>query len=100
MKSVLFFVLTAIILLLFCNKNLARQTPNKAYDYTLAKQLGADERGMKMYVPAILKSGTATGLTQPQRDSIFAGHFKNIDRLAREGKLPQIHNHLRKYAVE
>ena len=83
------FLLSTFFLssLLLCLSGLAQQKPNKDYDSTLAKKLGADERGMKMYVLAILKSGTATGLTQQQRDSIFAGHFKNINRLAKEGKL-------------
>ena len=87
MKKVFSSFTIFLAFFLFCLPGFAQQTPNKDYDSTLAKKLGADERGMKMYVLAILKSGTATGLTQPQRDSIFAGHFKNINRLAKEGKL-------------
>lgn len=73
--------------LLFFSYYSIGQAPNKDFDSTLAKKLGADQIGMKMYVLAILKSGTATGLSQQQRDSIFAGHMKNINRLANEGKL-------------
>jgi uncharacterized protein YciI len=87
MKKVLFLLLIVIPSVLISNTSIAQQKPNKDYDSTLAKKLGADERGMKMYVLAILKSGTASGLTKQQRDSIFAGHFKNINRLAKEGKL-------------
>ena len=87
MKKIIISLVVILLLSLFCYSGIAQQTPNKDYDSSLAKKLGADERGMKMYVLAILKSGTATGLTQQQRDSIFAGHMKNINRLAKEGKL-------------
>src|SRR6476620_1612144 len=87
MRKVLYLLVAILPVLLFSHYSIAQQTPNKDYDSTLAKKLGADQIGMKMYVLAILKSGTATGLTQPQRDSIFAGHMKNINRLANEGKL-------------
>ena len=59
-----------------------------AYDAELAKKLGADERGMKMYVLCILKSGPKDAeIKGDQRKEIFAGHFANIGRLADEGKL-------------
>ena len=87
MRKVLYSSIAVFPLLLFSHFGIAQQTPNKDYDSTLAKKLGGDQIGMRMYVLAILKSGTATGLTQQQRDSIFAGHMKNINRLANEGKL-------------
>lgn len=59
-----------------------------AFDPELAKKLGADERGMKMYVLCILKTGPKDGETKGDaRKEIFAGHFANINRLAAEGKL-------------
>lgn len=80
--------MAALLLFVLCSHvSFAQQIPNRDYDSTLAQKLGADQIGMKMYVLAILKGGTATGLTQQQRDSIFAGHMKNINRLANEGKL-------------
>ena len=58
------------------------------YDAELAKKLGADQRGMKMYVLCILKTGPKDAEIQgEQRKEIFAGHFANIGRLANEGKL-------------
>src|SRR3954462_13937784 len=58
------------------------------YDAALAKRLGADERGMKMYVLCILKSGPKDAeVAGEERKKIFAGHFANIGRLADEGKL-------------
>lgn len=57
-----------------------------AYDEALAKRLGADERGMKMYALVMLRSGPKT-LSKADNDAAFAGHMKNIGRLADEGKL-------------
>ncbi|HEU5162398.1 MAG TPA: YciI family protein [Thermoanaerobaculia bacterium] len=59
-----------------------------AYDAELAQRLGADERGMRMYVLCILKTGPNDAeIKGDQRKEIFAGHFANINRLADEGKL-------------
>jgi uncharacterized protein YciI len=59
-----------------------------AYDAELAKKLGADERGMRMYVVCILKTGPNDAeIKGDERKDIFAGHFANIERLADEGKL-------------
>ena len=58
------------------------------FDPELAKRLGADERGMKMYVLCILKTGPKDAeIKGDARKEIFAGHFANIGRLADEGKL-------------
>jgi uncharacterized protein len=60
----------------------------RAFDPELAKQLGADERGMKTYVLCILKTGPKDAeIKGDERKEIFAGHFANIGRLADEGKL-------------
>ena len=66
----------------------AQTTKKPKYDDKLAKKLGADERGMKMYVLCILKTGPKdTEVKGKERDDIFAGHFANIGKLAEEGKL-------------
>lgn len=62
--------------------------PQTNYDAELAKKLGADERGMKMYVLCILKTGpNDANYKGKERDDIFAGHFANIGNLAEQGKL-------------
>ena len=63
------------------------QTPNPKYDKALADSLGGGEMGMKMYVLAILKTGTATVNEKAVRDSLFRGHMSNINRLAALKKL-------------
>lgn len=65
----------------------AAQNPSHEYDSILAGQLGADDYGMKTYVLVILKTGPADILDKELRDSLFKGHFSNMDRLAAEKKL-------------
>ncbi len=78
-------------LLLFafvCIGTMVVTAEERAFDPELAKKLGADERGMKMYVLCILKTGPKDAEIQgEERKKIFAGHFANIGRLADEGKL-------------
>ena len=57
------------------------------YDAALAQRTGADERGMRRYVLVILKTGPTRVADGPARDAMFAGHFANIERLAKAGKL-------------
>lgn len=58
-----------------------------AFDESLAKSLGADERGMRPYVLVILKTGPTRVPAGPERDEMYKGHFANMKRLAAEGKL-------------
>lgn len=62
-------------------------TPNPNYDSALAAKLGADERGMKMYVMCFLKTGPLKVDDAKKRSELMAGHFGMINRLAAEGKL-------------
>lgn len=57
------------------------------YDAELASKLGADEYGMRQYVFVILKTGKAEITDEKKRKELFAGHFANMGRLAKEGKL-------------
>jgi len=63
------------------------QEVNPNYDSFLAKQLGADDYGMKSYVLVILKTGSNKTEDKAIRDSLFSGHMNNIGRLAKLGQL-------------
>lgn len=87
--------LFAIAMLALCSVSAIGQTPeakptppaNPKYDAELAKKLGADNMGMRSYVLVILKTGPKTIPAGKDRDEMFAGHFANMTRLAKEGKL-------------
>ena len=80
------FALLALALIIIIPVAMAADKP--AFDPELAKKLGADERGMKMYVLCILKTGPKDAeIKGEERKKIFEGHFANITRLADEGKL-------------
>ncbi|TDK28388.1 hypothetical protein E2F46_00375 [Luteimonas aestuarii] len=59
----------------------------QGHDAALARQLGADERGMRRYVLVILKTGPARVPDGPERDAMFAGHFANMAAWSAAGKL-------------
>lgn len=62
----------------------ARPAP---FDADLARRTGADEHGMRSYVLVILKTGPTPVPKGEKRDAMFAGHFANMERLAKAGKL-------------
>jgi uncharacterized protein YciI len=78
------FVLTLISLF---SLNALAQSDNPKYDKALAESLGGDDYGMKSYVLAILKTGTANITDKKTVDSLFKGHMDNIIRMAAEKKL-------------
>lgn len=80
-------ITTIIACCLFLALNSKAQSTNPNYDSTLAKTLGADEFGMKMYTMVILKTGTNTTESKESKDTLFAGHLANIKRLADLNKL-------------
>ena len=61
------------------------QTYNTNYDSTLAKELGADEYGMKNYVFVMLKTGSNKTTDKVLISNSFRGHMENIGRLVDEG---------------
>lgn len=65
----------------------AQQIPASTYDPQLARQLGADARGMRQYILVVLKTGPNKVAAGKERDAMFAGHFANMQRLSDAGKL-------------
>ncbi len=82
MKIVFAFALLFTFSLISNGQNL-----NPNYDSTLAKKFGADDYGMKTYILVILKTGSNSTENKVLRDSLFAGHLKNINRLVELNKL-------------
>ncbi|TPD65902.1 YciI family protein [Flavobacterium microcysteis] len=76
-----------LILMLACFFKANAQIENPNYDSKLAESLGGDDYGMKMYVLAILKTGSNNVEDKEKLNTLFRGHMDNITRLAKEGKL-------------
>ncbi len=81
MKTILTFFLLCVSLMA------KAQSDNPEYNKALADSLGGDDYGMKMYTFVILKTGPNKITDKKTRDSLFAGHMANINRLVKEGKL-------------
>lgn len=81
MKNIYFTLLT----LMFCASSFSQN--NSSFDEKLANELGADDYGMKTYVFCILKSGKNTTVSDIEKQKLFEGHMKNINKLASEKKL-------------
>ncbi|GGH00836.1 hypothetical protein GCM10007422_14360 [Pedobacter zeae] len=67
--------------------NAQEKKPKALYDEALAKKLGADNYGMKMYVLVILKTGPNITETKAKTDSLFAGHMANMGKMVEMQKL-------------
>ena len=77
------FLLTVIVFTITAHS----QSSVQVYDSVLAKDLGADEYGMKSYVFVMITPGPNHLEKGALRDSIFRGHRINIGKLAAAGKL-------------
>lgn len=82
MKSLLF--ISTSLILTFSSMG---QTTNPNLDTTLAKSLGADDYGMKIYILVILKTGDNKTTNKQFVDSYYTGHQANIGRLAEAKQL-------------
>lgn len=82
-------ILLSISILYLCAGAAFAQTQNPDYDADLAQELGADDYGMKSYILVMLKTGSrdAEITEKAVRDSLFAGHLGNIQRLVELDKL-------------
>lgn len=92
-----FFYTSSFLFLLFissCNsateqtkeENSAEESAG-VFDEALAKQYGADEYGMKLYVMAFLKRGPNRSEDKEVANKLQSAHMENINKLAEEGKL-------------
>lgn len=90
-----FLPIFAIIIVVACQPQKDKEpTPSQKaeadtslFDSTLAKELGADDYGMRSYVLVILKKGPTPVTDSTQSAEMFKGHFENMGQLAEEGKL-------------
>ena len=62
-------------------------TKPPTFDADLASKTGADAHGMRRYVLVILRTGPTRVPDGKKRDAMFAGHFANMERLAKQGQL-------------
>ena len=81
------FLRLVFAFLLLCAGSLTKAQNSPGYDKTLADSLGGDAMGMKQYMLVILKTGPANVTDSATRANLFAGHFRNISKMADEGKL-------------
>jgi uncharacterized protein len=65
----------------------AQEPTHSVYDAALARKLGADAHGMKMYALVLLKKGSAATVSKEESVRLFDGHMANINRLAAGGQL-------------
>jgi len=81
-----------LVLLIACtetptNESNSMNTSEMAYDSLLAKEVGADQYGMRRYVMAFLKAGPNRDLDSLESVNLQRAHMDNIIRLAEDNKL-------------
>ncbi|MBN1387490.1 MAG: hypothetical protein JW965_03535 [Bacteroidales bacterium] len=81
------------ILLAGCSDRNSEQNPQMTsrektgYDSLLARELGADNYGMKQYIMAFLIRGDSSSADSAEAGRLQEAHLDNITRMAEEGKL-------------
>lgn len=60
---------------------------SSGYNEALAKEVGADQYGMKKYVMAFLKKGPNRDLPKDKATALQKAHMENIGKMAEAGKL-------------
>ncbi|WP_298367624.1 YciI family protein [uncultured Lutibacter sp.] len=87
MKKIIFLWI-ACVLVMACNNDLKKTNINSnTFDEELAKEIGADDYGMKKYVIAFLKRGPNKSQDSTTASNLQRAHMDNISKLAKEGKL-------------
>ncbi|WP_339757630.1 YciI family protein [Algoriphagus aquimarinus] len=77
-----------ILLVITCSATSYTLAQKISYDEALAKEVGADDYGMRKYVIAFLYRGDKVDqYSEQERSDIQAGHMANINRLAGEGEM-------------
>lgn len=82
MKRILYFLFALTLYI----PGMAQKT-NPNLDTAMAKRLGADDFGMKMYVFVVLKTGENKTQDKTFIDSCFRGHMTNIGKLSAANQL-------------
>lgn len=86
-----YLTLLTIIALFACNQaeqaDLIDNQSETAFDATLAKNLGADDYGMKAYVIAFLKKGDQKAKDSTHSADLMKAHLANINLMAKKGQL-------------
>ena len=77
----------SLLMILTLTNVMHAQNHNPNYNETLAQELGADVYGMKIYILAILKTGSNQNADPETVQQSFAGHMENINRLVDEDLL-------------
>ncbi len=83
MRKILLIILT----ISFSIVGFAQNTSTSNFDASLAKEMGADDYGMRKYVMAFLKKGPNRTADKEKAAELQKAHMENIGRLAKEGKL-------------
>lgn len=84
-KALAGILLLGLPLLSYSQEDL--QEEKAGFDPELARQLGADEYGMKHYVIAFLKRGPNSSQNKEEADRLQRAHLDNIKALADQGNL-------------
>lgn len=69
------------------DSKMAEDSLQTSFDEELAKELGADDYGMRQYVMAFLKSGPNPSTDSTRAMELQRAHMNNINRMAEEGDL-------------
>jgi len=80
-------ILLLILALGLTTLSFSQEKSGNNFDANLAKEMGADDYGMRKYVIAFLKKGPNRTLDKEKADKLQAAHMENIGKLAKAGKL-------------